>query len=1026
MKCPKCQADISGDSRFCSKCGTPIHPSEEIFISQTRTILRPMEELPPGTTLAGKYKTIEVLGRGGMGIVYKAEDTKLKRSVALKFLPPELIQDEEAKERFVLEAQAAAALSHPNICTIHEIDEEEGESFIAMEYVEGQTLRAKIEKGQLEIDESLDIAIQVAGGLEEAHKKGIIHRDIKSANIMVTEKGQAKVMDFGLAKVKGATLLTREGTTLGTVAYMSPEQAKGKEVDNRSDIWSLGVVMYEMLSGQLPFKGEREASILYSVAHEEPKPLKEIKRNLPLELQQIINRALRKKPESRYSSASEIIKDLRKYQDVLRAEELGAFNLRTLLRRIRRPRVAIPIVTVVLAICLVAVWFFNRQANIRWARQEALPEIERLIEENWRDFTEPYRLAEKAEEYIPNDPKLAELFSKCSLNINIKTEPSGAKIYMKEYKSPDKEWEFLGVSPIENIRLPVGIFRWKMEKESHETVMAASSTWDLDIVGKNPLIPNDLVRVLDEKGSIPQGMERVQGAQTPLGKLGDFFIDRYEVTNKQYKEFIDNGGYRNREYWEHEFIKDGRVLTWEEAMAEFVDQTSRPGPATWQAGDYPEGQDDYPVSGISWYEAAAYAAFVGKSLPTGQHWGLARGEYTSLIRWPQLGGNAIFTPFSNFKGKGPVPVGSLPGITSYGAYDMAGNVREWCWNETSAGKLMRGGAWIDNPYRFTELAGAPPFDRSSHNGFRCALYPDPDKIPESAFAITTFGETTDFYKEKPVPDSIFQVYKEQFLYDKTNLNARLEARDESSEDWIYERITFDAAYGNEHIIASLFLPKNTPPPYQTVIYFPGSQSVFQESSKGLDSYLEFKVFLSFLVKNGRAVLYPVYKGTFERRDDALIPIGMGDNSRSYTEYLIQLVKDFKRSIDYLETRQDIDTSKMAYYGMSWGGVLGAIIPAVDERLKTTIILGGGLHGRGRPEANQINYITRVKTPTLMLHGKYDTIFPYETSIKPMFDLLGTPDEHKEIKLYETDHIASRNEFIKEILAWLDRYLGPVK
>ena len=142
--------------------------------------------------------------------------------------------------------------------------------------------------------------------------------------------------------------------------------------------------------------------------------------------------------------------------------------------------------------------------------------------------------------------------------------------------------------------------------------------------------------------------------------------------------------------------------------------------------------------------------------------------------------------------------------------------------------------------------------------------------------------------------------------------------------------------------------------------------------------------------------------------------------------MIQLVKDFKRSIDYLETHQDIDTSKMAYYGMSWGGIFGAIIPAVEERLKTTIILGGGLIGRGRPEANQINYITRVKTPTLMLHGKYDTIFPYETSIKPMFDLLGTPDEHKEIKLYETDHIASRNEFIKETLAWLDRYLGPVK
>jgi serine/threonine protein kinase len=184
IKCPKCQSEILDDSRFCSKCGTPIHPSEGMFFSHTRTILTPKEELIPGTILASKYKIVEVAGRGGMGIVYKAEDTKLKRSVALKFLPPELMLEEEAKERFVLEAQTAASLSHPNICTIHEIDEDEGKSFIAMEYVEGQSLRAKIEKGPLEEQEALDIVIQIAEGLDEAHKKGIIHRDIKSANVM--------------------------------------------------------------------------------------------------------------------------------------------------------------------------------------------------------------------------------------------------------------------------------------------------------------------------------------------------------------------------------------------------------------------------------------------------------------------------------------------------------------------------------------------------------------------------------------------------------------------------------------------------------------------------------------------------------------------------------------------------------------------------------------------------------------------------------------------------------------------------
>lgn len=1023
IKCPKCQADMSDDSRFCSECGTPIHPSEEVFISQTRTILKPMGGLSPGTELAGKYRIEDVVGRGGMGIVYKAKDTKLKRSVALKFLPPELIQDTEAKERFILEAQTAAALSHPNICTIHEINEQDGDSFISMEYVEGENLRSKLQKGPLGVEEVLDIAIQIAQGLDEAHKKNIIHRDIKSANVMVTEKGQAKIMDFGLAKIKGTTLLTREGTTLGTVAYMSPEQARGEEVDRRTDIWSLGVVLYEMLSGELPFKGDREASILYSVVHEEPRPLKEIKRDLPPELQQIINRALKKKPESRYSSVAEMITDLKKYQDVLRAEELGAFNLRTLLRRIRRPRVAIPVVCTVLVIALACVWFFNRQAKIRWAREEVLPKVERLLEGNLRDFFEPYKLAEEAERYIPNDPKLADLFSRCSLNINVKTEPPGADIYVKKYDSPDSEWKYLGVSPLENVRLHIGIFRWKIEKEGYETVLVASTNWNVAATGKSGFMPYDLVRVLDKKGGIPEGMVRVPGKKTPLGNLDDFFIDKYEVTNKRYKEFINSGGYQNKAYWKHEFIKDGKVLTWEEAVDEFVDQTDRPGPASWQAGDYPEGQENYPVSGISWYEAAAYAEFAGKSLPTGTHWGIARGEDTPMIKWFQFGGNALFAPFSNFFGKGPVPVGSVPGITSFGAYDMAGNVREWCWNETPKGRMTRGGAWNDPTYEFGSQRQTFAFDRSPKNGFRCALYPDPEKIPEAAFHLVRLGETKDFYKEKPVPDSIFEVYKEQFSYDRTDLNARVEWKDESHEDWNQEQITFDAAYGGERMIAVLFLPKNAAPPYQTVIYFPGTQATWRESSREIESSREFQVFLSFVVKNGRAALYPVYKGTMERnfkRPDLWV------DSYLQTEYRIQLVKDFKRCIDYLETRQDIDSQKLAYYGMSWGGAWpGIIIPAVEERLKASILLPGGLGDTGRPEVHPINYVSRVKIPTLMLNGRYDTAFPYETSSKPLYDLLGTPNEHKELKLYDTDHIPPLNESIKEILAWLDKYLGPV-
>jgi len=257
------------------------------------------------------YKILAKLGEGGMGVVYKAEDTKLKRTVALKFLSAIALGGEE-KSRFLREAQAAAALNHPNICTIHAIDEVDGQMFIAMEFIEGQSLREKIEAGPLKIEEAIKFATQVADGLQAAHEKGITHRDIKSANIMITEKGQAKIMDFGLAKLaRGGTMLTKEGMTLGTAAYMSPEQARGEVVDHRTDIWSLGVVMYEMLTGQLPFKGEKEPAVVYAILTKEPKPVSEWRKETPVTLEQVVNRAMGKDAEERYQRTEEMLDELK-------------------------------------------------------------------------------------------------------------------------------------------------------------------------------------------------------------------------------------------------------------------------------------------------------------------------------------------------------------------------------------------------------------------------------------------------------------------------------------------------------------------------------------------------------------------------------------------------------------------------------------------------------------------------------------------------------------------------------------------
>lgn len=1025
MKCPRCHSENPDTSKYCGNCAALLAQEGQSPVSLTKTLEEPVDVVARGSVIAGKYRVQGKIGQGGMGIVYKAEDIKLQRTVALKFLPPHLVNSAELKERFLVEAQAAAALSHPNICVVHEVEEASGQPFIAMEYVHGETLRDKIKRGPLEAGEAVDVAIQVASGLSEAHRKGIIHRDIKSANIMVTEEGQAKIMDFGLAKLQGATSLTKSQTTMGTVPYMSPEQAQGEKVDQRTDIWSLGVVLYETLAGGLPFKGETDLSVIHSIVHEEPKPLKLCEPPVPEELQHVVARALKKNPAARYGSAEEMLGDLRAYRSSLQLAGAGALNMRVIWRRLRRPRVALPTVATLLALVAAGMWYSRHQARVRWAKEVALPEIERIVSQNWRDFDQAYALAERAEEVIPRDPRLAELFSKCSFRVNVTTQPSGAKVYVKSYTSPDAEWKHLGVSPIEKVRLPLGTFRWKVEKEGYETVLAAASSWDVGPPGGDVLVAGGLMRALDRKGSIPPGMVRVTGAKTAAGQLGDFFIDRYEVTNRQYREFVNGGGYTNGKYWKHGFVVDGEELPWDEAVARFVDQTGRPGPATWQAGDYPEGQGEYPVSGINWYEAAAYAEFAEKSLPTRDHWGLARGEATTLIQWPQMGGDALFAPFSNFfKGRGPVPVGSLPGMTSYGAFDMAGNVREWCWNETPKGRLIRGGAWDDNTYMFGVLSQAPPMDRSPRNGVRCALYPDPGKIPAAAFERVTFEAPRDYYKEQPVSDAIFRIYKEQLSYDRTALNARVESRRETPE-WTQEKVTFDAAYGGERIIAWLFVPKNARPPYQTVIYFPGSAPLDQRSSKDIENYYEFQGFLSFIVKNGRAVLFPVYKGTFERGSDSLTAVLYGDmRSRQYTDVFVQVIKDFRRCIDYLETRPDIDGTKLAYYGMSWGAELGAIIPAVEERLKASILLAGGLSGNPRPEIDAINYVTRVKVPTLMLNGKYDTLEIPETSQKPLFDLLGTRDKQR--VLDETDHIPTTVVYIREILAWLDRYLGPVK
>ncbi len=314
MECPNCHSETPDDSAFCSRCGSGTHKDGAIPPLNTQTLSILGLDFQEGQVIANKYKVKSVVGRGGMGVVYKAEDIVLKRCIALKFLRAEFLVDAEAKNRFLLEAQVSASIDHPHICPVYEVNEEHGRTFIVMPFIEGESLRETNQKGLLGFAERLSLAIQVAEGLSEAHKKGIVHRDIKPANIMVTARHQAKIMDFGLAKLLQGSDLTTTAKVMGTVSYMSPEQARGDAVDPLTDIWSLGVVLYELFTGRLPFEKKQNHALMYAIIYEAPRPIRQIKSDLPELLEAVVDRCLQKDPDDRFADAEALALDLKNIQ----------------------------------------------------------------------------------------------------------------------------------------------------------------------------------------------------------------------------------------------------------------------------------------------------------------------------------------------------------------------------------------------------------------------------------------------------------------------------------------------------------------------------------------------------------------------------------------------------------------------------------------------------------------------------------------------------------------------------------------
>jgi len=1011
----------------------------------------------PGTII-GRYKLLEKIGEGGMAVVYMAEQKEpIHRKVALKIIKLGM-DTKQVIARFEVERQALAMMDHPDIAKVLDAGAtESGRPYFVMELVKGVSITEYCDKNKLSTGERLELFMQVCNAVQHAHQKGIIHRDIKPSNVMVTLHDGTpvpKVIDFGIAKATNQrltekTVFTRYAQMIGTPAYMSPEQAEfsGLDVDTRTDIYSLGVLLYELLTGTTPFDAERLRSAGYLelqriIREEEPtKPSTKLStlgdsltdvakhRNTKPDLLRklvrgdldwIVMKSLEKDRTRRYETAHTLAEDIQRHlrnEPILAGSPGLVYRTKKFWRRHRVRIIVAAAVTVLLAGSIVSVLTYLRGLKVQWARIKALPEITNLIEQD--DYLAAFSLATKANRYIPDDPALVNLWPRMCRGFSITTTPSGAEIFFKEYSAIDGQWQYLGKSPLENIRFPHGAYRWKIEKEGFETRESVAA-YSLSIE-------------LRKQGSLPPGMVRIQAgtfevksatsSQVEIVGAPPYLIDKYEVTNEQYKEFVDKRGYENPDYWKHKFIKDGQELSWEETIREFCDKTGQPGPATWEAGTYPQGQGKFPVSGVSWYEAAAYAEFMGKSLPTVYHWEQAACLDESFV----------IVPNSNFTLEGTAAVGSNPGMGHTGLYDMAGNVKEWCFNATDdsgSHRYVLGGSWGEPTYLFIARDSRSPWDRSPLNGFRCVQYPKGD----DSVAPVLFGSlgqrlARDLSKLVPFSDEEFQIMKANYQYDRMPLEAVIEDTDDSSPFWRKEKITFDAAYGGERVIAHLFLPKAAKPPYQTVIYFPGGGAICDESFEGLP----YRDLTEYVIMSGRALLFPIYKGTYERpaaRGRIWTFSSVVQTPLAYRDWTIQMAKDLSRCIDYIETRDDIDSDRIAYYSMCWGATLGPIMLAVEDRLDTGIFVLGGIPPIDLHRSFDIAlYAQRVRAPVLMVNGREDVFFPLKTSQIPLYELLGTPEEYKEHKLYPGGH-GMFGMFYKQIrgdvLDWLDHYLSPVK
>lgn len=987
-----------------------------------------------GQALTDRYRIDRVLGRGGMATVYLAHDLKHDRAVAIKVLRGELTAA-LGPERFAREIAVTARLDHPHLLPLLDSGSASGLFYYVMPFVEGASLRDRLDRErQLPLEDAVAITRALAGALHYAHALGIVHRDVKPENVLLSG-GHARLADFGIARlvtalnVSDSDALTGTGMMLGTPAYMSPEQAVGdREIDRRTDVYSLAAVTYEMLAGQPPHTGATLEALVQKKLREPVASLTVVRDVVPAGVDEAIRKALARVPADRFATTVAYAEALERGLSAVggRATMPGRADRATTAASgptavtvavsVRRRVSVASIVTWLLAAVVGAglFWYFARDTEARWLAEVALPRAEQALDV--ADFESAYAVAREIGARTPDSPELTELWPRLSWRVTLQTEPKGARVFRQAFNASDSAWEELGVTPLVDIRFPFGLSRLRFELEGYRPLERAIGGGHLNWEELTPrgLVANapDMLLVapdaytLDTDETLPSDKVRVQGWELGGGaQAREFLLGRYEVTNAEYKAFVDAGGYRRPDLWDP-IVVNGRTLPWDEAMRLFADRTGRPGPSTWEAGDYGEGRDGYPVAGVSWYEAAAYARFVGQELPTAPHWQQALAN--SMFPW--------LLPASNFGGQGPTPVAESRAMTHTGAYDMTGNVREWTSTAIERERVILGGSWND-PYYIagaTETATSP-VDRSPANGFRLAVTDDEPAIAERLRAPVA-RTAVSMAEQPPVSDAVYAAYGRVFDYQRGPLNASVE-RTDRTRIWSRERVAFDAGYGTERVLLHLYLPVAGRPPYQTVVYWPGWDTFALDD---IDEYFDKQ--LDFIVKSGRAVAFPIYKGIFERREGNTRSRA-AFNTAEYRDNVIDGVKDLRRTIDYLDTRSDIDSKTLAFFGYSWGGVNGPMALAQEKRLRSAVIDIGLLPPMSdTPEVDPVNALPRVDQPTLMFSGEFDPMVPVANA-RRYFSLIGAPPTHKRHVIVVGGHFIPRELLIREVLDWLDRHAG---